>query len=174
LPAALVLFPRPLITLFAVVAFGPLFGFAYAYTGILVAAAATFWLGLKMDRNTVRRIAGVRLDRIARVMRLRGALAMTAVRLVPLGPFAVVNIVAGAIRIRLRDFLIGSAIGILPGTLVATVFGDQLVEGLRDPRAMNVWLILGMVVILGAGTLAVRRWLLGSQQVHEAVRAPTS
>ena len=63
-------------------------------------------------------------------MRRRGVLAMTAVRLVPLAPFAVVNVVAGAIRMRLRHFMLGSALGILPGTLVATVFGDQLDRGL--------------------------------------------
>ena len=34
-PACLVMFPRPLITLFAVVAFGPWLGFAYAMSGIL-------------------------------------------------------------------------------------------------------------------------------------------
>ena len=36
-PACFTMFPRPLITLFAVIAFGPLLGFAYAMSGILVA-----------------------------------------------------------------------------------------------------------------------------------------
>ena len=94
-------------------------------------------------------------------MRERGLLAMTAVRLVPLAPFSVVNVVAGAIHVRLWHFVVGSAIGILPGTLVATVFGDQLAAGLRDPRSINIWLIAGAVVILGTATWLVRRWLFG-------------
>jgi uncharacterized membrane protein YdjX (TVP38/TMEM64 family) len=81
--------------------------------------------------------------------------------LVPLAPFAVVNVVAGAIHLRFRDFMIGSALGILPGTLVATVFGDQLVSGLKDPRSINLWLVGALVIALVVGTRIVRRWLFG-------------
>ena len=160
-PASIVLFPRSLITLFAVVAFGALGGFIYAFAGILLAAFATYAVGKGMGRSTVRRIAGKRLNRLSSVMRERGLLAMTAVRLVPLAPFAVVNVVAGAIHVRLWHFMVGSAIGILPGTLVATVFGDQLAAGLRDPRSINLGLIAVVVVVLGVATLLVRRWLFG-------------
>ena len=52
-PASLVLFPRPLITLFAVVAFGAPFGFMYAFAGILLAALASYALGLRLDRGAV-------------------------------------------------------------------------------------------------------------------------
>ena len=40
-PAAFVMFPRPLITLFAVIAFGPVLDFVYGLVGILRAALAT-------------------------------------------------------------------------------------------------------------------------------------
>ncbi|HEX2493705.1 MAG TPA: phospholipase D-like domain-containing protein, partial [Steroidobacter sp.] len=47
-PAALLMFPRPLITLFAVFAFGPLLGFVYAMLGIQLAAWVTFYAGQKL------------------------------------------------------------------------------------------------------------------------------
>lgn len=161
-PASLVLFPRPLITLFAVVAFGAVLGFVYAFTGILLASLASYALGLRLDRASVRRIAGNRLNRLSHVMRERGLLAMTAVRLVPIAPFGVVNIVAGAIRIRWWHFLLGSALGVLPGTLVATIFGDQLATAMRDPRSINLWLIATAAALLTAATWFVRRWLFGA------------
>lgn len=176
-PASIVLFPRPFITLFAVAAFGPWHGFAYAMAGILLACGFTYTVGMKMDRQTVRRLARGRLTRMSQVMRHRGVLAMTAVRLVPLAPFPVVNVVAGAIRIPLRDFLIGSAIGILPGTLVATVFGDQVISGLKDPRSINLWLVAALVLALVVGTRLVRRWLFGKTprvQVHGGCSGHTS
>jgi phospholipase D1/2 len=169
-PASIVLFPRPLLTLFAVVAFGPWLGFTYAFGGILLAAFATYGLGAKLDYAKVRRIAGRRLNQLVDVLHRRGFLAMAAVRLVPVAPFAVVNIVAGAVRIRLRHFMGGSAIGILPGTFVATVFGDQLAAGLRDPRSINLWLICGACLVLFAGTWAVRRWLFHTEP-HADVRS---
>jgi len=161
-PACIVMFPRPLITLFAVAAFGAGHGFMYAFGGILIAAFVTFAVGHRLRRQAVRRIARGRLNRLSDVMRNRGILAMTAVRLVPLAPFAVVNVVAGAIRIRFSHFTIGSALGILPGTLVATVFGDQLVNGLRDPRAINVWLVVALFAAMLGATWLVRRWLFSS------------
>jgi uncharacterized membrane protein YdjX (TVP38/TMEM64 family) len=84
------------------------------------------------------------------------------VRLVPVAPYAVVNVVAGAIRIQPLHFVIGTAIGILPGTLFATVFGDQLITGFRDPRSLNPWLIAALVAIAGvlaAATWFMRRWM---------------
>jgi phospholipase D1/2 len=160
-PACIVLFPRAFITLLAVAAFGVWQGFAYAMAGILIACGITYYVGTKMNRQAVRRLARGRLNRLSRVMRRRGVLAMTAVRLVPIAPFAVVNVVAGAIHLRLRDFMLGSALGIMPGTLVATVFGDQLITGIRDPRSINLWLVAGLVGALIIGTRLVRRWLFG-------------
>jgi phosphatidylserine/phosphatidylglycerophosphate/cardiolipin synthase-like enzyme/uncharacterized membrane protein YdjX (TVP38/TMEM64 family) len=166
-PAALVMFPRPLITLFAVVAFGPWLGFAYSMTGILISALVTYWMGTRMDRSTVRRLAGPKLNRILEVLRRRGVVALTALRLVPLAPFTVEGIVAGAIRIPLRDFTLGTAIGMLPGTLAATVFGDQLEIALRNPAEVNLWIVGGVIVALTAATLLVRRWLL-TTHAHDA------
>lgn len=161
-PAAFTMFPRPLITLFAVIAFGPLAGFAYAMLGIELAAWVTFITGRKLNRNTVRRIAGAKLNDILQVLRRRGLLAMTALRLVPLAPFAVEGVVAGAVRVKLSDFLIGTALGMLPGTLTSTVFGDQLQVWLEDPSRINYWLIALVLAVLGIATWLVRRWLVAS------------
>jgi phospholipase D1/2 len=164
-PASIIMFPRPLLTLLAVAAFGAWYGFLYAFTGILLAAAATYAVGTRLNRQGVRRIARGRLNRLSQVMRRRGLLAMTAVRLVPLAPFAVVNMVAGAIRIRPWHFIVGTAIGILPGTLVATIFGDQLFAGLRDPRSidpLSILAIVALAALLSAATWMVRRWLFAN------------
>jgi phosphatidylserine/phosphatidylglycerophosphate/cardiolipin synthase-like enzyme/uncharacterized membrane protein YdjX (TVP38/TMEM64 family) len=159
-PAAIVMFPRALITLFAVVAFGPWVGFTLAMTGVLLAALLTYVAGTRLDRSTVRRLSGSRLERIIRVLRERGLVAITALRLVPLAPFAVEGAIAGAIRINRLDFMLGTALGMLPGTLAATVFGDQLEAALRNPADVNVWLLGGVLIGLLGATLYVRRWLM--------------
>ena len=119
-PASVVLFPRPLLTLAAVVAFGPWLGFVYAMAGILVAALAGYYAGRLFERDTVRRIAGKQLNGLTEALRRRGLLAVTAVRLVPIAPFAVESVVAGALRIRLRHLVLGTFLGMLPGVLAAT------------------------------------------------------
>jgi len=156
-PACLIMFPRTLITLFSVLVFGPWLGFVYAMSGILLASLATYYAGRVLDRSTVRRLAGPTLNRVSEKLTERGLLAMTAVRLVPIAPFFVVNMVAGAIRIKLWHFTLGTALGMLPGTLAATVFADQVQTALRSPGDVNYWLIAGVVVFFAAGALLVRK-----------------
>lgn len=159
-PACLVMFPRPLITLAAVVAFGPVLGFVYSMSGILLASYATYAAGRRMPRNRVRRLAGRDLNAITDTLRRRGLLAVTALRLVPLAPFAVEGFVSGAIRIKLWHFMLGTFIGMLPGTLAATIFGDQLEAALEDPSNISYPLLAAVVIVLTVLSLIVRRWLV--------------
>ena len=157
--ASLIMFPRALITLAAVLVFGVWLGFVYAMTGIMVAALVTFFAGRLVRRDTVRRLAGRKLDRLSLALRERGLLAMTAVRLVPLAPFPVVGLVAGAIRVKLWHYTLGTFLGNLPGVLAATVFADQIAAALDDSARINWWVVGAAIAVLVAGTVAVRRWL---------------
>jgi uncharacterized membrane protein YdjX (TVP38/TMEM64 family) len=156
-PACFVMFPRPLITLAAVVAFGPWLGFVYALLGIVGSAVVTYYVGRRMRRDTVRRLAGAGLDRMVEVLKKYGLLAMTLLRLVPLAPFAIEGIVAGAVRLKLWHLALGTAIGMLPGTLATTVFGGQL-ENALSGGSFNWWIVGGVLALLAAGSWAVKRW----------------
>ncbi|HVF16567.1 MAG TPA: VTT domain-containing protein [Steroidobacteraceae bacterium] len=177
-PASVLMFPRPVITLFAVVAFGPWLGFLYAISGIELAAWLSYVAGQRLSRDTVRRVAGSNLNRIIEVMRRRGLIAMTALRLVPIAPFIVEGIVAGAVRIKLWHFMVGTGIGMLPGTLAATILSKQLQAALENPSDVNYWLIAAAVLIVALATWFVRRWLMGSSgqnsPQHELDRAHTA
>jgi phospholipase D1/2 len=168
-PACIVMFPRTLITLFAVVAFGPLAGFGLAMTGILIAATLTYVAGTRLPRETVLRLTRGRLERLAQSLRHRGLMAVIALRLVPVAPFVVEGIVAGAIRIKLWHFELGTAVGMLPGTLATTIFGGQLVEAIRNPHHLNYPLIAAVVVLIIAVSVGVRRWF---RRVYAGRRAP--
>ena len=156
-PACLVMFPRPLITLAAVIAFGAAPGFLYSLIGITASAIVTYYIGRRMRRDTVRRLAGDKLDRMAEVLKKYGLLAMTLLRLVPLAPFAVESIVAGAIHMRLWHVLVGTAIGLIPGTLATTIFGDQIETALSG-GSINWWVVGSVLGLLVAGVWAVNRW----------------
>jgi len=167
-PACLVLFPRPLITLAAVIAFGPWLGFAYSLTGICVSSGVTWTMGRHMRRDTVRRLAGPKLDRMIEVLKKRGLLAMTLLRLVPLAPFAVESIVAGAIRMKLWHVVAGTAIGLLPGTLTTTVFGDAIETAVTGTGEVNWWIVGGALALLAGGAWAVKRWFTRMERRMQA------
>ena len=87
----------------------------------------------------------------------KGLLAVTAVRLVPIAPFVVINVVAGAMRISLLNYVLGTLIGMLPGTLTATVFGDQVNNILRGD--INYFMLGGILVGVIIMFTLIKRWL---------------
>lgn len=152
-PASVVMFPRPLITLTSAVCFGPWPGFAYAMSGVLVASAAGYHAGRSLGRRAVRRLAGRRLNRISLELRKRSMLAVTLVRLVPIGPFVVESLVAGAMRISFWRYMLGTLLGTLPGVLAATLLGDLLGSALQGRASGDPWVTAGAIVALA--TLAI-------------------
>ncbi|MGZ9066860.1 MAG: TVP38/TMEM64 family protein [Burkholderiales bacterium] len=168
-PAAFVMFPRPLITLFAVIAFGSVLGFIYGLIGILGAALATYYAGRVMRPHSVRRLIGDKLNDMTVVLRRRGLLACFAMRVVPAAPFVIEGIAAGAVRIKVWHYSLGTLLGMAPGTLTTSVFGDQIQTALADPSRINYWLIAGVVVFFIVLIMIVRRWFI--KQLRLAHRA---
>ncbi|MGH8666546.1 MAG: VTT domain-containing protein [Burkholderiales bacterium] len=158
-PASVVMFPRPIITLAAVVSFGAWEGFVFAMTGVVLASAVGYYAGRAFGRQAVRRLAGPRLNRLTQVLQRRGVIAITAVRLVPIAPFLVESMVAGAIHMKLWQLSVGTFLGMLPGTLMATVLGDAIESALHDPARINWWFVAGVAALLAAATYIVQRWL---------------
>jgi phospholipase D1/2 len=157
-PAAFVLFPRPVLTLLTVIAFGPWLGFAYGMAGILVAALATYYAGRILSWETVKRLAGDKLDDASKKLRSHGLAAVTAVRLVPAAPFALEGIIAGALRLKLWHYTLGTFLGMLPGVLATSVFGGQIAAALEDPSQINWWIVGAVVLAFVVFTYLVRRW----------------
>jgi phospholipase D1/2 len=146
-----------------VIAFGPWLGFAYGMAGILVSALATYYAGRLLSRETVKRLAGERLDDLSKTARSHGLAGVTAVRIVPAAPFALEGIVAGAVRIKLWHYTLGTFLGMLPGVLATSVFGGQIAAALEDPSTINWWIVVGVVVAFVALTYFVRRWFAGQE-----------
>ncbi|MBT8483607.1 MAG: hypothetical protein HKP36_18705 [Myxococcales bacterium] len=159
--AALAVVPITLLFVSTVVVFGPWVGMAYAVLGAEVAALATFAIGRALGRDTVRRFAGSRVNRISRKLSERGVVTTITLRIVPVAPFTVINVIAGVSDVRLRDFAVGNALGVLPGVIGVAFLTDRIVASLRDPSLATVAALVGVVVLVGGALFALRRWLQG-------------
>jgi uncharacterized membrane protein YdjX (TVP38/TMEM64 family) len=126
--AGLFVFPITVLILATVLAFGPVSGFLYALSGSLVNAAAIYFLGRILGRGTMRKLLGKRLTDLSRRLARQGLLTVVAVRILPVAPFSVINMVAGASHIKFRDFFWGTLIGLFPGILALTAAGKGLGE----------------------------------------------
>ena len=158
--------PLVFLTLVALAAYGPLAGFACSVAGALLGAAVSYGLGVLLGRDVLRRLGGDRVNRLSERLAGHGLLAVIAVRMVPVAPFAVVNMVAGASHIRLRDLLLGTAIGMTPGTLALMMFVEQITEALRRPTPMTYALLALTVALIVAGGWGLQRWLRQVERRH--------
>jgi uncharacterized membrane protein YdjX (TVP38/TMEM64 family) len=167
------MFPRPLITLFAVVAFGPWLGFASAMAGVAISGVCMYYLGRTLSRDAVRRIAGERLNRTSELLRRHGLAAAFACSVAPVAPFIAVGVIAGAVRIKLWRYLGGMLLGMLPGTLATTVFAHQIAAALGESGGgINYWLVAGVVLLFVILVFVVRRWLKKLEQDERQRRQP--
>jgi phosphatidylserine/phosphatidylglycerophosphate/cardiolipin synthase-like enzyme/uncharacterized membrane protein YdjX (TVP38/TMEM64 family) len=123
----------------------------YALMGCLASAAVCYAIGAVLGKQTVRKLGGKRLGRLNAHLRRRGILTVVMVRNLPVAPFTIVNLVAGASRIRFRDFMIGTAAGMLPGIAAISVFADRLAEVARDPSWENILVAAAVATALAAG-----------------------
>jgi phospholipase D1/2 len=151
----------PITLLIAVTAltFPPLPAFLLALAGASGSAAVGFGLGRLLGRDTLRRVAGGRLNRVSRRLARRGTLAVVAARLLPLGPFTMVNAVAGATHIDFRDFLKGTVVGLTPGILAMVVFADGLERTALHPDLTSLGWLAAVLLAIVLGFAVVRRWL---------------
>jgi phosphatidylserine/phosphatidylglycerophosphate/cardiolipin synthase-like enzyme/uncharacterized membrane protein YdjX (TVP38/TMEM64 family) len=158
--AGLLVFPITLLIVATGAAFGAWLGFAYALLGAEISALATYAIGHFAGYDTVRRISSRWATRVDRRLARQGLLAVIALRIIPVAPFSVINLVAGASRIRLRDFALGTLIGMTPGTLALTLFSDQVVAAITSPEATRFVVLAALAIAIGVGTWWLARWVL--------------
>lgn len=144
--AGLVAFPVVVLIAVTAATFGPLPGLAYAAMGCLASAFVTYVIGASLGRDMLQALLGPRLDRIRRRIVDQGVLAVAIIRLVPVAPFTLVNLVAGASQIRLQDYLAGTILGMAPGLLVMSVLGHQIFQILTRPTFANI-AIVGVAIV---------------------------
>jgi phospholipase D1/2 len=148
------------------VAFGPVLGFAYAALGAFSSAAVSFYIGRTLGREPVRRLGGAYLNRISRRLARSGIVAVTVLRLLPIAPFTLVNIVAGAMQLRFRDFFAGTVLGMTPGIVLMTGLGVSAERVLRHGDVASLLLFVAVILVLAALGYALQRWL-GVDEEHQ-------
>lgn len=150
--------PVSLLIIATVLTFGPWTGSAYALGGSLIGGLLGFAVGHLLGRGGVSQLAGHRINQLSRRLGEQGLLAVIAVRIVPVAPFAVINLVAGASHIRLRDFFWGTLLGMLPGIIAFSAFADSLIATLKQPEPQQLAILAGVVTAVIVMTIALRKF----------------
>jgi len=144
------------------VATGWIFGFwpAFLLTSFAstAGASAAFLVSRRLLRERVRVRFADRLKEIEAALEREGAWYLFLLRLVPLLPFFVINIVMGLTPIRFRTFWWVSQLGMLPGTALYVAAGasmptlrvlaEQGVSGIINFQVLGWFTLLGLMPII--------------------------
>lgn len=160
--ALLVMFPLSLMVAVTGLIFGPTWGLVYATLGTLTSSMVSYWVGRRLGRDALMRYGGRHLKGMSRYLAKRSIRTMTLINLLPLAPFTLTNMMAGAFHLRFRDYMLGSLLGILPGLAAVTLLGSQLGELVTaENRGELLWslggLALGIGLLVGLRIISQRR-----------------
>jgi len=155
--AGVLMVPVTLLIAVTGIVFGPVHGALYAIAGSTLSAALSYALGWWAGRDLVRNLLGARINRLSKRIARRGILAVMVIRVLPVAPFVVINVVAGASHIRLRDFLIGTVLGMAPGIVLTVTFVHHLAEAVRRPSPGAIAVVALVALLLIATALGLQK-----------------
>jgi pyruvate/2-oxoglutarate dehydrogenase complex dihydrolipoamide dehydrogenase (E3) component/uncharacterized membrane protein YdjX (TVP38/TMEM64 family) len=151
------------LTLVAGAVFGLVAGTVIVSFASCIGATLAFLAARHVLRDSVQARFGARLRDIDRGIAKDGAFYLFTLRLVPLVPFFVINLLMGVTAMKLRTFYGVSQLGMLAGTVVYVNAGTQLakVDSLRGIVSPG---LLGSFVLLGVFPLVAKRIVDAAQR----------
>lgn len=146
--AALTLTPMPknVLSMAAGLTWGFAGGSLLVYLGALLGATLAFVIGRSLGRDAVERFTGARVARVDELLRRRGLATVIGARLIPVLPFTAINYTASLTAVRRGDYALGTALGIIPGTLAYVAIGAFGFE-LGWPFWLAIGVLGGLTVI---------------------------
>jgi pyruvate/2-oxoglutarate dehydrogenase complex dihydrolipoamide dehydrogenase (E3) component/uncharacterized membrane protein YdjX (TVP38/TMEM64 family) len=162
LVAALSLPGATIITLAAGALFGLVWGTCIVSFASSIGATLAFWTARYLLRDTVQARFGARLAAINDGMARDGAFYLLTLRLAPVVPYVLVNLLMGLVPIRTVTFYWVSQAGMLAGTVMYVNAGTQLasidsLSGIVSPRVWLSFALLAIFPLLAKGAVGWMR-----------------
>jgi uncharacterized membrane protein YdjX (TVP38/TMEM64 family)/Fe-S oxidoreductase len=156
--------------------FGTLTGTVLISFASSIGATLACLLCRYLFRCWVQRTFGERLQRVNEGIRAEGAFYLFSLRLIPIIPFFIINMVMGLTPIRLWTFYWVSQLGMLPGTILFVNAGSQLariesLSGIVSPKLILSLALLGLFPLAARKLLQAYRRRFGCQAQAEETPA---
>ncbi len=147
--------PKNLLTIAGGALFGLIPGAALSLAGATAGALIAFGASRVLGRAAVEQISARRLARLDAVLRDHGFVSVLILRLIPVAPYTAINYAAGLSGIRVSGFAVGSALGMIPGSLAYAAFGAY---GTTDPWRTAVAASVLLLLVVVGGLVGRARW----------------
>jgi len=135
--------------------FGPWVASASAIAGTLTATVVNHAIGRYLGNAVEGRVPRAVTVRMKALGRSSDPWSLAGLRLIPIAPFTVINLLAGASRVKLRDFLLGTLIGMGPGTVLICFSVDRARAALAGEPVFEPW-VLAVIAAAGIALIGLR------------------
>ena len=113
--------PGTLLTGLGAALFGPYWGFVYVWIGAMIGSSAAFFIGRTLGRDFAASLVGGKLKKYDDAIEKNGFATVLYLRLIYF-PFTPMNFGMGLTKVRFRDYVWGTGLGIMVGTFIFTFF----------------------------------------------------
>jgi|GEM_PF-268829 len=147
LRGAIVVLPVGVMSLAGGLAFGKWFGTLYILIGATMGACLSFLIARYLGRSFIENLGilkKARLKSFDEGTEKHGFRLMLFIRLIPLFQYDAVNFGAGLSKMKLRDYLLASFIGMVPGGFINAMLGSSL----ENIVSVQFFLALGLFILL--------------------------
>ena len=142
-----ILFPAAVLSASAGVIWG-LEGLIYLLIAANISAMAEFLIARYVARDFVEKLIKGRAAHIDQAIERRGFMTVLLIRLIPNVAWDIQNLTLGLTKVKLRDYVLATAIGILPGSFALVYFGASFISVITNPR--HLWKIILACGLIGA------------------------
>lgn len=157
--------------------FGAIKGAMISSVAYLLGAIGSFYIGRYFGQQMVARIAKRRpsIHALNMAIERKGLLIVLLSRLAVVFPYNVLNVVLGASRVRLRQYILGTWLGTLPVIIAHSILGEtapgllDIMQGKIKPE-VNSYLMIGIAVSMIALLVFIVKW--SAKQLQHEIEAP--
>ena len=157
-----------LLLVVSVVVFGPIVTFLCGYAGAHLSALAGFTFGRKFGTPLLEKRFADSLERLGDHLQRRGIVSVAVLRILPVAPFPVVNVAAGASKVSWSHFNWGTLAGMFPGMLAVVILTYQLDEAISNPGWQSFLWLAAVATIIAVCIVAVWKTLSSRNSKHGA------
>lgn len=161
LVGGILFFPVTVLSIAVAAVFGPIWGPIYGILGALLSSATMFGVGKLLGNAGLKKIGGPKVDAVDQKLKSSGIVGVAAIRMLPIAPFSLVNLVAGISSIGLFQFLMGTFLGMFPPMIAKGLVGDSITQIFRNPSPETISYLAGGIILWGLmiwGSQKFARW----------------
>lgn len=132
-------------------------GFLISLTAGLVSSYIAYQTGRKFFDKIIEPISNEKILSLRKRMKTYNIFMLIGIRLVPVAPFHIVNLIAGSVNIDKKLFFLSTFIGLLPGVIVITFLSESFKSLLQQFSWHYFFIVSGIFILLGTGAVYLKR-----------------